>query len=267
MHVPPFSEQVVIARIRGENLPRCITGISSGIKNINSPLIIGKVLDTVDNNCVRVRCLNATEFPIEIQRNENIAQFRFLNDTDSILPLDDNHAPATQSVSPRLTAQTTEPFLPSKKVQIADSLSADEKSALCNFIDKYADIFVGPDGKLGKCGIVKHKIELTDNTPIRRRAYYRLNPKQQNIMETKIKELLKLGVIEESTSPWSAPYLLVAKQVGKDYRVITDLRGFNDKTALAANELPTIIESLENVGMQQPKHFSVFDLHSNFFQA
>ena len=97
---------------------------------------------TLDNNCVRVRYLNAIEFPIEIQRNENIAQFRFLNDTDSILPLDDNHAPATQSVSPRPTAQTTEPFLPSKKLQTADNLSADEKSTLCSLIDKYADIFV-----------------------------------------------------------------------------------------------------------------------------
>ena len=36
---------------------------------------------------------------------------------------------------------------------------------------------------------------------------------------------------------------------------------------LAANKLPTIIESLENVGMQQPKYFNVFDLHSGFFQA
>ena len=236
VHVPPFSELVVIARIRGEKLPRGITGISSGIKNITSPLIIGKVLDTVDNNCVRVRCLNAIEFPIEILRNGNMAQFRFINDTDNILPLDDNHAPATQSVSPRLTVQTTEPFLLSKKVQIADSLSADEKSVLCNLIDKYADIFVEPNSTLGKCGIIKHKIELTDNTPIQHRQY-RLNPKQQNIMKTKINELLKLEVIEESTSPWSALCLLVAKQGGKDYRVITDLRDLNDRTVLAANEL------------------------------
>ena len=86
-------------------------------------------------------------------------------------------------------------------------------------------------------------------------------------METKINELLKLGDIEESTSPWSAPCLLVAKQGGKDHRVITDLRGLNDRTVLAANELPTIIESLESIGMQQPKYFSVFDLYSGFFQA
>ena len=169
-------------------------------------------------------------------------------------------------MSLRLTAQITEPFLPSKKVQTADSLSADKKSALCNLIDKYADIFVGPDGKLGKCGIIKHKIELIDNTPIRRRAYW-LNPKQKNIMETKINELIKLGVIEESTSPWSAPGLLLAKQGVKDYRVIACLRGLDDKTVLAVNEFPTIIESLENISMQQPKYFSVFDLHSGFFHA
>jgi hypothetical protein len=86
-------------------------------------------------------------------------------------------------------------------------------------------------------------------------------------MEEKIGELLKLGVVEESKSPWNAPCILVAKQGGKDYKVVTDLRGLNDRTVLAANPLPTIAESLENIGLQQPKYFSVFDLHSGFFQA
>ena len=55
MLVSLFWDQVVEAHINGEKFPRGVTGISSEIRSINLPLIVGKVLDTVDNNCVRVR--------------------------------------------------------------------------------------------------------------------------------------------------------------------------------------------------------------------
>ena len=88
---------------------------------------------------------------------------------------------------------------------------------------------MGLDGKLGKCDIIKYRIELSENTPFHRRAY-RLNPKQQKVMESKLGELLEQGIIEESCSPWSAPCLLVSKNNGTDHRLVTDFRGLNSKT-------------------------------------
>jgi hypothetical protein len=262
--VPPQSEQVVIARIRGDALPRGVTGIACGGKG-STTVMVGKTLDAVsDNNCVRVRCMNVTNQPLIIKRNHTLGQFRFLNTDDCISALETNQR---AELPCQLVNRPTDKFRPSEKVRIDDSnLAPEEKRTLCQLIDDYADVFVGPDGKLGRCGIIQHQIELTDHTPVRRRPY-RLNPKQQAIMEEKINELLQLGVIEESVSPWSAPCLLVAKQGGKDYRVVTDLRGLNAKTVPVANPLPTIVESLENIGLQKPKFFSVFDLHSGFFQA
>lgn len=264
--VPPNSEYAFIARIRGDELPQGVTGVISGLKNYKSPLMIGKVLDTIHDNAVRVRCLNATDHPIEIRRNENVGQFRFCANVDHITSLDNgssnNNSLADQQIRP-----SPNTFRPSEHVQIDNpDLTEAERSALCDLIDRYSDVFVGPDGALGSCDVIRHKIELTDSTPIRRRPY-RLNPKLQPIMENKINELLKLGVIEESVSPWSAPCLLVAKQGGKDYRVVTDFRGLNDRTILSANALPTIAESLDNIGMQHPKYFTLLDLHSSFFQA
>ena len=66
--------------------------------------------------------------------------------------------------------------------------------------DKYSDVFVGFDSNLGKCGLIKHKIQLTDEKSLRHRAY-RLKPKLQQIMEQKFGELLEQGIIEKSTSP------------------------------------------------------------------
>ena len=135
-----------------------------------------------------------------------------------------------------------------------------------DLVDKYSDVFVGPDGKLGKCGLIKHKIQLIDENPIRHRAY-RLNPKLQLIMEQKLGELLEQGIIEESTSPWSAPCLLLAKRNGLDYRLVTDLRGIISKTLIIANSLPSTQEALENIGMHKPKWFSTMDLQSGFFSS
>jgi hypothetical protein len=83
--VPPYSEQIFIARIRGDDIPRGVTGVTCALHT--SQLLIGKMLDTVDQNTVRVRCLNATEKPIEIKRNENIAQFKCLTSEDKLCPL------------------------------------------------------------------------------------------------------------------------------------------------------------------------------------
>ncbi len=256
--VPPYSEHIVVARIRGDDLPRGVTGLTCGLQSHSSNLLIGKSLDNVNNNRVRVRCLNATNEPIEIKRNDKIGQFKCFVSGDSLCSLEDNRSK---------TQGTHELFRPSTKIKIADDeLSEADKQALCDLVDSYADVFVGPDGKLGKCGLIKHKIELTDTTPVRRRAY-RLDPAKQRIMEQKLGELLEQGIIEESTSPWSAPCLLLAKKNGTEHRLVTDLRGLNSKTVVMANPLPTTQEALENIGMAKPKWFSTMDLQSGFFQA
>ena len=85
-------------------------------------------------------------------------------------------------------------------------------SLLQDLIDKYSDVFVGKDDKHGKCSLLKHKIEVPENTrPIRQRAY-KVGPKQKEILENMIKDMINQDIIEESVSPLNAPCLLVAKK-------------------------------------------------------
>ncbi len=256
--IPAYSEHIIVARVRGDDLPRGTTGVSSGLQCSNNGLLIGKSLDTIHDNSVHVRCLNASNQPIKIKRNERIGQFKCLTSSDHLTIVDNENKSNTDQVE----------FRPSTQVGITDSeeITSYDKQALCNLIDRYADVFVGPDGMLGKCDVIKHKIVVTDNTPVRRRAY-RLNPTQQKIMEAKLGELLQQGIIEESCSPWSAPCLLISKRNNTEHRLVTDFRALNAKTVLIANPLPTTQEALENIGMTKPKWFSVMDLQSGFFQA
>ena len=234
--------------------------MSCGLKSHNSNILVGKSLDVIQDNKIRVRCLNTTNKEIDIKRNEKLGQFKCLTANDNLHPFDNNKDHQLEN--------NTKQFKPSEQIKIANNgeLTSGDIKALHDLVDKYSDVIVGPDGKLGKCGLIKHKIQLIDEKPIRHRAY-RLNPKLQQIMKQKLGELLEQGIIEESTSPWSAPCLLLAKRNGQDYRLVTDLRGVNSKTLIMANPLPTTQEALENIGMHKPKLFSTMDLQSGFFQA
>jgi hypothetical protein len=61
--------------------------------------------------------------------------------------------------------------------------------------------FVGKDGKLGKCSLLKHKIEVPEGTkPMCQRAY-KVGPKQKEILENMVKDMIDQDIIEESCSP------------------------------------------------------------------
>ncbi len=137
---------------------------------------------------------------------------------------------------------------------------------LLNLLDKYNNVFVGPDQKLGKCDIVQHKIELdSQHRPIRQR-YYQLGPRQKVALEEMIQDMEKQDIIERSTSPWGAPCLLVAKPNNKGYRFVVDYRGINKLIELQAQPLPTTEEALSNLGSAQPTYFTTLDLQSGFYQ-
>lgn len=82
--------------------------------------------------------------------------------------------------------------------------------------------------------------------PIRQR-FYRLGPKQKVEMERMITDMGKQGIIQESTSPWGAPCMLVAKRGNNGYRFVVDFRGINQLIQMDAHPLPTTEEALESL--------------------
>ncbi|UYV76681.1 hypothetical protein LAZ67_14001729 [Cordylochernes scorpioides] len=58
---------------------------------------------------------------------------------------------------------------------------------------------------------VKHRIETGDDAPIRPRPY-RVSPREISIIQTDVDNMLKLGIIQPSESPWLSPVVLVKKR-------------------------------------------------------
>ena len=98
---------------------------------------------------------------------------------------------------------------------------------------------------LGRTNLVKHRIELTDYTPIKDR-YRRIPPHQYEEVRKHLKEMLDVGAIRRSNSQWASPVVLVRKKDGS-LRFCIDLRKLNARTIKDANSLPHIEDALDSL--------------------
>jgi len=76
--------------------------------------------------------------------------------------------------------------------------------------------------------------------------------------------MLKLGVIEPSTSPWSAPVVLIPKPE-KTFRFCVDYRRLNKVTILDAFPMPRIDNLIDKVG--KAKFLTKIDLSKGYWQV
>ena len=87
-------------------------------------------------------------------------------------------------------------------------------------------------------------------------------------VEKQVQKLLQEGIIEESSSPWNSPMLVVPKKMDacgqQKFRVVVDYRKLNEKTVGNAYALPDITEILDQLG--QAKYFSCLDLTMGYHQ-
>ena len=64
----------------------------------------------------------------------------------------------------------------------------------------------------GRTDLILHDIKLLTSEPIRSKGYP-VPFKAHDIMDSEINEMLELGVIEKSVSPYASPVVLVPKRM------------------------------------------------------
>lgn len=108
-----------------------------------------------------------------------------------------------------------------------------------------------------------HSIVLREGTyPINLKPY-RYSAEQKDVIEQQVKELLQHGMLQESSSPFSAPIVLVKKKDGS-WRMCIDYRELNKGTIKNQYPIPLVEDLLDELHMA--KWFTKLDLRAGYHQ-
>ena len=130
-------------------------------------------------------------------------------------------------------------------------------------LKRNAKVFSKDDMDMGRTNLVKHHIKLTDPVPFKE-AYRKISPQMYDEVKTHLQEMLDLGAIRPSNSPWASAIVLVRKKDGR-LRFCIDLRKLNNRTVKDAYSLPRIESILDSLGGAQI--FYTLDLKAGYWQV
>ncbi|CAA0811648.1 Uncharacterized mitochondrial protein AtMg00860, partial [Striga hermonthica] len=138
--------------------------------------------------------------------------------------------------------------------------SPERVSIVCEYLDVFPDELPGgpPDCQ------VEFTIDLVPGADPVSKAPNRMAPKELQELKAQIQELLNLGFIRPSVSPWGAPVLFVKKKDGT-MRMCLDYRELNALTVKNKYPLPRI-EDLFNQSRGATSVFLKIDLRSGYHQ-
>ena len=130
-------------------------------------------------------------------------------------------------------------------------------------LHKHKEMFAMTKIDHGKAKDAEHKITLTDDRPFKQ-PFRRIPPNMLDEVKEMIDEMLSIGVIVHSKSPWCSPVVLVRKKDGK-MRMCIDLRMLNSRTVRDAYALPRVDETLD--ALSGSTVFTSLDLKWGYWQV
>ena len=243
--IPKRSQKVITANVNTDGT--IIASPFNGATQSEGTMQIANTISEVTNNVTPILVMNISNYPLTLRAGERIASYEELN--------------ANQSLVAAIT-RTAKVGKTNELANVGAELSDAQLKQLLELLSNYQDAF-SVNGSIGLTDLAEHEIELLEGAkpfvePLRRRA-------QAQVLETRrqIKQMLKDGIIEESSSPWASAYVLAKKKTG-DYRLCIDFRKLNEVTKKMVYPLPNIEDCLESLAGKA--YFSQLDFTSGFWQ-
>ena len=119
------------------------------------------------------------------------------------------------------------------------------------------------DGQLGTIRQTEHRIQLKPGaTPVRQHPY-KAGPRAREMEREQVARMLKLDVIEPTTSEWASPVVMVPKPDGTP-RFCIDYRRLNERTVKDSYPIPRMDECLDSLG--EARVFSTLDCNAGYWQ-
>lgn len=145
-------------------------------------------------------------------------------------------------------------------VKISPKLQTDQLQQVRQLCEEFADIF---SDLPGKTQLVECSLDLVIEKPVHVPQYPIPLALRENV-EKEVQEMLRMGIIEKSKSPYHAP-IVVVKKPDNTIRLCIDFRELNKTLVFDSEPIPRIDVVLALVGKQ--KFFSKFDFTKGYWQV
>ena len=210
----------------------------------------------------------ANVFPqTDSEGSANECQFPLVSDdllatfTESQPEYEPPWPPSRTSGPDGLNCVEDSPFF--SKVQIGSNASAAEKEQILKLLNRHRRCFPANDRDFGRTTAAEHSIDTGDAKPIRT-APYRVSPCERRLINEKVSDMIRDGIVQPSTSPWAAPVVMVRKK-NNEHRFCVDFRKLNSVTRRDMYPLPRVDDVLERLA--GAKYFTCLDLKSGYWQV
>ena len=144
---------------------------------------------------------------------------------------------------------------------VNDKLTQLQQTELNTLLSEFADIFQDTPGKTNMC---KHQITLVPGFKPVASTPYRLHPERATLVEQEIDQMLKMGIITRSDSPWASPIVVVPKTDGS-IRLCVNYRKVNSMSVPDPFPLPRVEDLVDKVG--QAKYLTKIDMTRGYWQV
>ena len=258
-----------------------LTGIVNPAKNLcRKGLLAWNALSNVHRGIVDMVLHNDSDHDIMVYKNIRLGSLstidiNFISSTNACFGETYGHSKSPEPNSfpenknpkvqrERWQGQNIENLYNILKLQDLTHLSQTQLDQVKALVVKFKNFFSEGEDDIGCTDIMKQHIVLDTNVPIR--AKYRNIPLQyREAAEREVDRLMKLGIIQPSSSPYHSPSFIMKRPDGAGYRILTDFRELNKHVVRSFQPIP----SLETMSAcwKGCKYYSKMDLIKGFYQS
>lgn len=234
------------------NLELCVPDMqssSSKIKIMENQKIMSNSINfleaEISDKQVCIPVINSNNHICELNKNQYLSE-RILNIEEIQHEIEKNQEP-----------------IHLEDLKLEKGLDVKQKREILCLINEFRDCVAKNIFEIGKSDIMEMKIEEKPNSlPVNQKPYKTNLNDRQKIKEI-VSEWKRAGIVEETSSSYASPVLLVTKKNGES-RLVVDYRRLNKQTERMAFPVPNLDEQLEI--LQGNSIFATLDLAHGYLQ-
>lgn len=257
--IPPQSQLCLPLRLSKAIPDRSVVAVWPKHSNKGAVVWTAHTLTVVDNDHVYVPVLNPSSEKCTIKKGWCLAVID--NDVEVAGDKDINLQSAKQTPVKHHAADNSDCF-----DLVNSSLTDEDRLSFQNMLKSIRWAFATDASQLGHFKDIPLRIEVDTSAPPPATRPYRASPKIQEAIDSQIQEMVRVGVIEESDSPYRAPIVMVKKKCGK-LRMCIDYRKINDLILKRPFPLRTREQIFNLVAAKRPIIYTSLDMISGYWQV